>query len=414
MSQSVSPKKVFFWNIMGSLSTAAISVLLLMVVTHILSIEQADLYSFAYALSNLMIMIGLFQVRNFQSTDMSKVYRFEDYLLTRLMTSFFMLCAVVIYLCGMSFDTFKTELIFYTCLYRLTDSISDVYQGFYQQNQRLDLAGKYLFVRNSVIFIVFLSILLVTKNLLLGLQLVCLVSALVILLTEVRYSIHVETWKMTTIFTKKSLDNGLSLLLQTLPLFINGFLLMYTYNKPKYVLDELTSLGSVVAGEQTVFNILLMPAFVMNLLILFFRPIITEIALCIAKGDNSKLIQSLRKLFVYLGVSTFIIMLGSCLVGLPLLSLLYSIDVTDYLMPFIFIMLGGAFSSFAAAVDNIITAMRKQKLLIIPYFGAFLASQLVTSYLISNYHMFGAALSFNIAMFIWLVLSYFVYRIVLN
>lgn len=409
MKTAVSNKAIFFWNIMGSLSTAGISVVLLMAVTHILPLEDADLYSFAYAFSSLMIMISLFQIRNFQSTDVQKHYCFEEYLLTRILTSLAMLLVVLVYLVWNDFDAYKSAILFYTCLYRLTDSFSDVYQGFFQQHGRLDLAGKFLFWRNSLIFVVFLLVLVLTQNLLLALQLVCLVSFLLVLMTDVRASFAVEAWNWRQMWSQRSFKNSYILLLQTSPLFINGFLLMYIYNKPKYVLEELFRQGSVVAGEQTIFNILFMPAFVMNLLILFFRPMITQAAVFLSKKELASFKRTTGRLFLYLALSTLAIMLGAGLLGTRFLSLLYSVDVKAYWLAFMCLMLGGVFSSFGAALDNIITAMRQQHLLILSYLASFLVSQAITSFLIREYSMLGAGLSFCLSMMTWAITSFIVY-----
>ena len=83
----VSPQKIFFWNILGSLSSAAVSVILLFIVTRTLSSESADLYSFSYAIANLLVIVAGFQVRDFQATDIKEKYSFDAYLTTRFLTN---------------------------------------------------------------------------------------------------------------------------------------------------------------------------------------------------------------------------------------------------------------------------------------------------------------------------------------
>ncbi|WP_231198496.1 hypothetical protein [Streptococcus equi] len=45
-----------------------------------------------------------------------------------------------------SYSGFKGLVIWLICLYRCTDAISDVFQGMFQQRERLDIAGKSLFI----------------------------------------------------------------------------------------------------------------------------------------------------------------------------------------------------------------------------------------------------------------------------
>ncbi|MGZ7230825.1 lipopolysaccharide biosynthesis protein, partial [Streptococcus pyogenes] len=77
-----------------------------------------------------------------------------------------------------------------------------------------------------------------------------------------------------------------------------------------------------------------------------------------------------------------IILIGSGLVGIPFLSILYAIKLNNYWVTFMLIMMGGAIGSFATAIDNILTAMRKQKYLIIPYSGSFVFSFFITNILV--------------------------------
>ena len=77
-------QKVFFWNILGSMSSAAVSVILLFIVTRALNSASADIYSFAYAIANLFVIVASFQVRDFQATDIREKYSFDTYFVTRI------------------------------------------------------------------------------------------------------------------------------------------------------------------------------------------------------------------------------------------------------------------------------------------------------------------------------------------
>lgn len=211
-----------------------------------------------------------------------------------------------------------------------------------------------------------------------------------------------------------SFQNSLKLLKESFPLFLNGFLIIYIYTQPKYAIELMTTLGEVALGSQTIFNILFMPAFVMNLLILFFRPHITQMAIALIRGQIKEFNKIQVQLFAYLGVFSLIVLVGSGLFGIPFLSILYGTNLTDYWVDFMLIMLGGSIGSFATVIDNILTAMRKQQLLLIPYTGGFLISLLITNLFVMKYHILGAALSFLITMLVWLGLSIMIYLFIMN
>ncbi len=67
MQKKPSVKTVAFWNMMGSLVNAAVSVLLLMMVTRTLGDEKAGIFSLGFSVSLMMLTVGMFEVRPFQS-----------------------------------------------------------------------------------------------------------------------------------------------------------------------------------------------------------------------------------------------------------------------------------------------------------------------------------------------------------
>ena len=96
--KKVTAQKVFFWNILGSMSSAAVSVILLFIVTRALNSASADTYSFAYAIANLFVIVASFQVRDFQATDIREKYSFDTYFVTRIISNVAMVLLLVMYL----------------------------------------------------------------------------------------------------------------------------------------------------------------------------------------------------------------------------------------------------------------------------------------------------------------------------
>ncbi|MGT2934891.1 lipopolysaccharide biosynthesis protein [Streptococcus castoreus] len=411
---SIQSKKIFLWNMLGSLSTAAISVVLLMVVTRFLTPIDSDNYAFAYSFANMMVVVALFQVRNYQATDINEKYSFSQYLIARLFTCALMLAISVVYLVVTKADSYKSEVIFLVCVYRLTDAFSDLYQGMFQQHERLDIAGKSLTYRNSLIFIVYTAIIWYAKDLILALEAVCLISGAFILFYDLRKSRGFQSVNLCELLQKVTIRKSFHLLKESFPLFLNGFLIIYIYTQPKYSIENLTNLGKIPLGSQTIFNILFMPAFVMNLMMLFFRPHITQMAIALIKGQIREFNKIQVRLFSYLSLFALLVLMGSGLLGLPFLAILYGTDLKEYWIAFMLIMLGGSIGSFATAIDNILTAMRKQKFLLIPYSGGFLFSLLITNPLVKSYHILGASLSFLFTMLFWCGLSIAVYVFIMN
>ena len=95
---SATKSQIYFWNLAGSVFNALSSIILLMIVTRTADNYYADMFSFSFALSQLLATIGLFQVRNYQSTDVCEKYNFDDYFSFRIITCFFMLVVTILYI----------------------------------------------------------------------------------------------------------------------------------------------------------------------------------------------------------------------------------------------------------------------------------------------------------------------------
>lgn len=378
----------------GSLSTAALSVLLLLVVSRFLGNAEADQFSMAYAISHLVLIIGLFQVRNYQATDIENKYSFRTYVRLRLLTSLMMLISTGSFIWFNGYRGEKALVILLVCLLRLTDALSDVFQGFFQQEERLDLAGKSLFYRNSLVFLSFTSLIVLLGNLIFALFASWLISLVCLVYLDIRtvkgfllVSKGTDTWTGVK-----------ELALETFPLFLTGFLLTFLYNQPKYSLDYFIQLSSDRIGLQKDFNIMFMPVFVMNLMMLFLRPQVTQLAILRQEGDLVAFRQlNQRILKILLGLS-LVVLVASYFLGLPILSIVFATDLTPYQSSFMILMIGGVMSSFATLLDNILTVLRHQKALLIPYGITFILAYLLSDKLVVSYGLLGAAYSFTLSM----------------
>ena len=95
LNKQPSESSVYIWNIAGSIANALLSVVLLMLVTRTLDDKQADIFSVAWTISQLMVTIGTFQIRTYQATDVKGVFKFQQYFIFRILTiSVMMLCGL--------------------------------------------------------------------------------------------------------------------------------------------------------------------------------------------------------------------------------------------------------------------------------------------------------------------------------
>lgn len=409
-----SVKSNYIWNMLGTVSSSLISVVLLLLASRFLSSGDSDVFSIAYALGQQFFVLGYFQVRNLQSTDIKEKYSFASYHNTRLFTVFLMLVTSLFYVIWQSYDIYKSSIIFLLVLYRALDAYSDVFQGFFQQKNRSDLAGKIQFYRSWLCMLIFALVLLFTKSLLLASLMICFINlALTLPLDFGYYRYYFHDVPMIP-FLFKDRSKVVSILKNSFPLFFNGFLLAYIYNEPKIAIDRLLTNGILPTGMQRDFNVLFMPVFVLSLLFFILRPLTTQLSIYWSEKKYSFFFKQVRLLFLVMVVLGFVIVVLGYLIGTEILGAVYGIQLQIYKVPFTLLLIGGILNVLALVVDIIMTIFRKQHYLMIAYMLTFIVSKVITLPFIRNQNLIGAANSFLISMMIFFVTSLTIYKMTKN
>ncbi|RSJ11370.1 Polysaccharide biosynthesis protein [Streptococcus intermedius] len=409
-----SVKSNYIWNMLGTVSSSLISVVLLLLASRFLSSGDSDVFSIAYALGQQFFVLGYFQVRNLQSTDIKEKYSFASYHNTRLFTVFLMLVTSLFYVIWQSYDIYKSSIIFLLVLYRALDAYSDVFQGFFQQKNRSDLAGKIQFYRSWLCMLIFALVLLFTKSLLLASLMICFINlALTLPLDFGYYRYYFHDVPMIP-FLFKDRSKVVSILKNSFPLFFNGFLLAYIYNEPKIAIDRLLTNGILPTGMQRDFNVLFMPVFVLSLLFFILRPLTTQLSIYWSEKKYSFFFKQVRLLFLVMVVLGLVIVVLGYLIGTEILGAVYGIQLQIYKVPFTLLLIGGILNVLALVVDIIMTIFRKQHYLMIAYMLTFIVSKVITLPFIRNQNLIGAANSFLISMMIFFVTSLTIYKMTKN
>lgn len=397
--KKISQREIYAWNIFGSLCNAFVSVILMMIITRITGEKDGGIFALAFAAAQLMFTIGGFEMRVYQSTDVNEVFKFKHYLTSRIITCSIMLIATFIYTFSKGWTGTTAIVVILMSFYKLIEALSDVFQGLFQQHERLDLAGKSLALRVITSIIAFAIVLYISKSLVLA----SLISVIVSIICFVTYDL-----KCTKLFTKIEIDFNANILkdlfITCMPLFITAFLIISVYNSPKIAIDRYLNYES-----QAYFNILFMPASVINLLNIVFRPLLTTMAIHWNNNNIKKFLSVI--IFIVSGLVglTFVTIIGGYILGLPILSIMYGCDLSPYKKELIIILTGGGFCALSNILSNIITIMRQQRKLVYAYIITWASSFVISNNLVKSYEIFGASISYLILMIIFflLILSLF-------
>ena len=398
-------KKKFMWNMAGSLCNSLSSMLLLIIVNRISGENRGGFFALAYSTAQLLFSVGGFEIRPVQSTDIKNRFSFDQYFTSRMLNCFVMLVCMIGYIVSNGYHGADALAVFWILSYRMVEAVADIYSGLFQQRERIDISGKEMLMRSGLATIMFTVILAVTDNLLYASMGLTLTSLLVMLVYDLRMKKYFEpervklTWK------------GIGGIYKACwPLFIASFIMNYLNNAPKYAIN--TYYDETV---QNSYNILFMPAFVINLLSLFvFRPLLTDLAKDWEGDDRKAFTGIVKKMMALIGVLTVAACIGAYLLGIPVLSLIYGLDLSSYRLELVVVMICGGLNAYVYCLYYVVTVTGKQIYLLAGYGVGLAAAVLFDPILVQRAGIMGAAvcctLSFALVFAVFLLITAVVIR----
>ena len=399
--------KTYLWTVTSGLMYAGSSVIMLWAVTQILGAAEGGVYSICFAVSQQLLTLGWYCMRTFQASDIQHMYAFKDYFASRIITVGLMMLAGMAWVLFSRFTLEKAALTLIFCLYRGGEAFSDVFEGLYQQKGRYDLSAKGVFIKYLVSTSSFIIALYVSKNLIVSACCLVLAHWIVFLVYD---SAVVSAFESFTVQFR--FGHLRRLLLACLPLFIGSFLSGYINNSAKYAID------AYLASEiQTYFNILFMPAFVINLFGGFIlKPQLSVLATQFGQGQVKKFLLTMGKQIVYTLLITLVCMTGGYLFGIPVLSWFYGVELEGYRGVLMVLLAAGGVSALYGGFYYCITLMRRQYMVLVGYGSVFLLSLVLMPFAVRTAGLVGAAWGYLLLMIVMngvfaLVLAYYLYRL---
>lgn len=376
----------YLWNMTGSILTAFQSVIMLVILSRVTGLREAGILTIAYANANLFLTIGKFGMRNFQVSDVREQFSFKDYLISRWITVGLMVVMSVLYVLYAQFKNDysleKTLVIIWMCLLKTIEAAEDIFHGYYQQRDRLDIAGKAMTLRMLFTIIVFGVGVILLKDLLLALVISTISSFLVFLMfTKWTYNYFRGDSK------KAGIRRVILLLKLCLPLFIGSFLSAYIANVPKYAIDSILDDES-----QACYGFIAMPVFVIELLSGFvFNPILHEMSIIWRDEKTKDFIIKIARQIRIIGIITLGCVTGAFICGIPLLSWFYNTDLSAYKTELLVLLLGGGFRALSVFFGIMNTVIRQQNKLLFGYITISVLGSLVSHRLVELFEVLGAA-----------------------
>lgn len=392
-----SKKRDFIWNLIGTSINSFNSLFFMIVINHINLKSEAGVFTYAYSLICLFFILATFYNRVYQISKSDK-FSSKDFILYRILSSILTIIIVFLFSIINGYNLFKLSVIMLICLFRMIEAISDAVYGVLQYKGYLYKSGISLSLKGIIGLIGFTLVDYFTKSITLALV------SLIILNLAFFYFYDYKNVK-EYLSGKASFNNILLILKETLPIFIYSFLAMYVANICKYMLDYFDT-----EEAQNIFGIIFMPSTVIGLCSAYIVvPIITSLNDLLKSKKYKEFNKLVSKMMIILVGAGMVAIIGAYILGIPVLNVLYGMDLSNYKNLLLLVLVGATFYTLANVYSQVLVLLHVHKMQTLIYVIMSIVSTLICYFLISSYKLSGSVYSYVIFMFILLILYLILY-----
>lgn len=400
---SVNLRKNFIWNLIGSTASAFVSLFYMMIVTRLNGVDYAGIFSFAFSTAAFFLVIGTYSGRTFQVTDKNKRTTDSDYFYLKAVTCAIMLLVGLTFCFLRGYSGDKFIIIMFLIVFRALETIAECAYAVIQKKDRLYQVGQSMFIKAVGSLVGFFIVDYFTHNVTLACTMIIVANLLPIIFFDLprlfRTGFHfggINAWRIWYLLKIGFFTFGFT------------FLNLYIINATRYALDS-TSSDSV----QTIYGIIAMPATVLSLVGQYLiQPFLTNFKKFFAT-DAYKFQNLVFKLCLALLGIGLICIGAAALLGIPVLELLYAVDLNGNELGLIFVIIGGIFNALVLIISTALVTMRRTSDQFWIYCIASLAALVLSNILVGSSGIFGAYLGYMLSMIILFVIyiGVFLYRL---
>lgn len=392
-------KKNAIWNMIGATTNAFTSFLFAIVVTRINGLQDAGIFTYAFATACIFYVIAVYEGRTFQVTDISEKYSDTDYIYHRIITCIVMILAIILFTFIKGYDARKSLIMLLLCLYKATEAFSEVWYAILQKKGYLYKVGISMTMKAIISIVVLFIIDRMTHHLTLSCFSIVCVNLFIILFYDLKNIKQVSITK-----TSFNLPKIKELFFSGFYTFLITFLGIYLINAPRYAIDDFLE-----SDLQTIFGIIIMPATFMGLMGQYvIQPLLTNVT----KSIKEKNRKELRKIIFFLIMAILgiggIVFVIAYLLEATVLSFIYGVNLHPYQLSISIIILGSVMYSLGIVISYLLIALRKTFVQAIVYVAVSILAT-ITSYLfVRKFSILGASITYLLTM-TSIAISFFLY-----
>lgn len=403
----LSLRRNFSWTLVGNVVYAGCQWAMLVVLAKLGSPAMVGQFALGLAITAPVIQFSNLNLRAVQATDARYEYLFGDYLSLRIITTVLAL-VIILGIALMAGYRFETALVVMAVgLAKAFESVSDIFYGLLQQNERMDRIAKSMMIKGLLSLAMLGAGMYITHSVLWGSVGLAIAWALIL----IGYDVHSGTFIMQTIVQKsrdmESRVNGLvtklrpqwkietlrELVWVAMPLGLVTMLISLISNIPRYFIEH-------YFGEREL-GIFAAMSYLMYAGVTVIMGLVQSSAPRLAKyyalGNGNAFSALLVKL---MGICTLLGLAGvlmALFAGREILTLFYRTEYADHVDAFVWITVATGISYIASFLWYGMTAARRFKVQM-PLFALVIVALIISCFwLIPAKGLTGAAIALVIA-----------------
>lgn len=398
-------KKNYIWNTLGTALVSFMSLFLMIFVTRINGLELAGIFSFSFSSACIINIFALYCGRTYQVTDSNNEISESTYVITRILTSLIGVLIAILFVLINRYSLLKVLIFVSLCSLKCLEAVCDVFYGINQKRDNLFLAGKSMVYRSIISILGFLIIDLVTHDLVIS----CLFLLVVIFLFLVFYDYKNarKEIKLNFQINRKEIKK---LLIGAFYTCLFSLIVMIAINIPKYAIDYLST-----DSVQAIYGIISMPAtFIMLFGQFILQPSLTTLATAFQHNNKEDFNKVVKKISFIIFGALIIIIPVAYYIGIPILNIIYGINLNEYKWLLILIIIGAAFYAVSQIILNALITLRCTKEQLYLQLITLILSIFISLTLVSHFELFGSVLSYFSILVMQFIFYFILYRLQIN
>ena len=386
-TRSVQANMLF--NTAGSLIYYVSQWLMTILIVKLSGYADAGVLGVAMSATAAPAIVGLFNMRSYQVSDMRGEYSDNVYIRSRMFTNLlsFLICLIVVVCRG--YDLEKTAVVLVFMLFKVIEGFADVYYGIDQKMERLDYAGISMAIRGIGSLGFFILGVTLGKSLILGVLLMSVFSLAVVVVYD-RSKVRSLSETVRTRQPKQKWSQVKRLLWTCFPLAVVAFLNNLSINQPKLYLED--CFGETIMGF---YNSVSSPTVVIQLAATtVFAPLVPLLTIEFEKHHKKEFLGILKK-FMVLVAGLTVLCLGAVklfeVTGFLkwILVTLFNAEIAPYTELFFPVVIISILIAVNACLFSICTLLREIKSQYLIGGVGLVSSYAFTWIFVTNYEMMG-------------------------